>query len=430
MRVLYLFRAQPEVQTAAVQAAAVQTTREAATQPERTTTSAANTQPESSSLTNKYNSDMEELPEPSYKDKIQLVGDILQKDVTVVARPGNNISMALENNGGESVSLPPAEGFVKVFQKWTAELKGAEGSKRGTSKPGEVLDLHSYPSRPKGIMKAYTIGDRPWQQVAPPPNRSLFQSTLYRGKDEPMIKLQAGKFKLLENGMREQVSVLSHLDWFLAASKTELQKRAEELETREPIDLETLARELEDFTAEQRNGIVAWAQEAQEKTYQADLATWNSMLNVVGLIESAARCTQDAATLTVEAVSTSTVMRRDSWLDKLSDMVPKESLMELRGQEVNGERLFSEEGLKAATEVVEAKKSAKVQDRYLAGASRVERPRYESHPAASQSHTGPRGSRGFQRRFRRDESATNASNPPQAFRNNSIRGRKRRFNRK
>jgi hypothetical protein len=59
--------------------------------------------------------------------------------------------------------------------------------------------------------------------------------------------------------------------------------------------------------------------------------------------------------------------------------------MELRGQDVNGERLFSEEGLRSAMEIVEAKFFAKVQDRFLAGASRVERPRFESQPATSQS---------------------------------------------
>jgi hypothetical protein len=349
---------------------------------------------------------------PSYKEKIRLVGEILNKKVAIVPKKGSNISMVLEDNSEESVTLPPSEGFPQAFEKWHGELTGAPGSRRATSRPNEILELYAFPQKPRNTMKAYNISDRPWQQTAPPANKSLTESSLYRGKEEPFVKLHPNKLRHIESSMRECISILSHLDWFLAASKTEIKKQAEELNCRDFCDMETLSSELSDFSAGERLGVVNWAQQVKDKTFDADLAIWNSLHNVVGLIESAGRCAQDTATAVIDAVGCCTLARRDSWLDKFPDLLPKDSLLALRGQDVNQDKLFSEESLRLAREQVEAKKSAKVQDKFLE--EKKDRPRTDNRPRAQNNNNNRR----FQR-FRPLDSNSSNNNGGSSNNNNN-----------
>ena len=142
------------------------------------------------------------------------------------------------------------------------------------------MGLHKFPARPKFTMRPYEIYNRPWQQSAPPANPSLFDSPLFKGKDEPWLKVTPPKFKLIENGLRDTVFILSDSDWFLTASKVELRRQVDELNSRDGIDMEVLGGILEDLGPEQRNQILSWAHEVKKKTDEADLILWNSLLYV------------------------------------------------------------------------------------------------------------------------------------------------------
>lgn len=369
--------------------------------------------------------DSEERNEMSYKEKIKLVGDILQKEVSIIPKPGKNFSMVLEEDGGEEVGLPPSQGFPRAFEKWHNELRGAEGSIRGRQRPGEVCEMYHFPPKPKSGMGAYTIVDRPWQQTAPPANKNLLESSLYRGKEEPFVRVHPAKLKSIETSMRECISILSHMDWFLAASKVELGRQTEELSTREIVNTEELGVELEDWTSIERRGILAWAEQVKDKSFNADQTTWNSLNSVIALIESAGRCAQDAAKLVIDAVGCTTLVRRDAWLDKFPELLPKETLLGLRGGDVNGEKLFDESMLKTAMEQVEVKKSAQVQERFLANDKRPQK--YEPKNFSKNSNFEKKN-RGFQRPFRgqgdKGAGAPTPSNPKQGGQ------KKRRFTKK
>ena len=314
----------------------------------------------------------------------------MNTQVTKEPRVGKNYSMVLEEVKSEDVSLPPAEGFNLAFKKWQDELIGAEESKRATSKPGELMEMYACPSiKSKKVMKAYHITGRTWPQSAPPANRSLLSSALYQGKEEPMIRMSASKSKALETSMRECMSILSHLDWFLAASKTELRKQTEALTCKEGMDMEKLSIELKDFGPGERNGVVAWAQQTKDDMDREDQDIWNSLHNVVGLIESAGRCTQDAAVALIDSLGCSTLARRDSWLEKFPKLLPKETLLSLRGANINEEKLFNEEDVKSAIQVLESRKASQVQDHFLARPTKTqEKKNYEGD------------GRKFQRNFR------------------------------
>lgn len=314
----------------------------------------------------------------------------MNTQVTKEPRVGKNYSMVLEEVISEDVSLPPADGFNFAFKKWQDELIGAEESKRAVSRPGEVMELYACPStKPKKVMKAYQIAGRTWPQSAPPANRSLLSSALYQGKEEPMIRMSASKAKAIETNMRECMSILSHLDWFLAASKMELRKQAEALTCKEGVDMEKLSMELEDFGPGERNGVVAWAQQTKDDMDREDQDIWNSLHNVVGLIESAGRCTQDAAVTLIDSLGCSTLARRDAWLEKFPKLLPKEALLKLRGASINEEKLFNEEDLKSAIQVLESRKASQVQDHFLA------------RPVKNQDKKNYEGDgRKFQRNFR------------------------------
>jgi hypothetical protein len=353
----------------------------------------------------------------TYQDKIRMVGEILGKRLDATARPGRNISMVLDEGAKtERLTLPPAEGFPAAFRKFNEELTGAEGSKRGASKPGEICGIGAFPPKPNVVMKAYDIANRPWQQSAPMPNRSLLGSTVCSAKEEPQVKANPAKFRQLETSVRECVAIASQLDWFLAAIKKEVQNQADNINEREPLDREDLHSLLDDFSPGERNPIESWSARSQELLDEKDSRLWASLQNVVGLIESAGRCSQDLAKLLIDGVGACTLMRRDSILALLSDALPKEWMLRLRGADVNGEKLFAEEDVKAAKEALESQTSAKVQERFL-----------------SQGRAEPQNRRrdnnnnnfNFNRRFRREpEQGKSSWNPPQNSKP-AFRGRKR-----
>lgn len=351
----------------------------------------------------------EESREPEYEEKIRLVGRILQKDVSVVSRPGKNLSMALDNPGRETVSLPPAEGFKQGFQKWQSEVEGSEGSRRWHTRPGEPLELRSFPQRKRIKLEPYAIAGRTWQQTPPPANMSLFESQLYGPREEPVSRVKAARVRGWEASARESITCLSYLDWFLSASKAELRNQADQLNQEEGVETESLQAILTNLTPEDRTRVLEWAEGVKEASYRNDLAMWTSLLEVIGLIESSARCAQDITATMIDLAGNLTLTRRDDFLERFNERLPREAILKLRSASVNEPKLFNEADLAAAKEVVEARKSAAVQDKFLAGPSKRDghsRGRRRQEVGTSQGtappQPGPSGwkRRPFQRPFR------------------------------
>ena len=71
--------------------------------------------------------------------------------------------------------------------------------------------------------------------------------------------------------------------------------------------------------------------EAFGKTeYEVRQDTWNSVQDVVGLLHSVGKTVQSCVKNSVDVIASSMLTRRDAWLEKIKEVLPKEQLLELR----------------------------------------------------------------------------------------------------
>jgi hypothetical protein len=313
-----------------------------------------------------------------YKDKIRLVCKILQREVEVKESRGSNFSMVLEEGTTERVSLPPAEGFARVFREWQEELQGKPGSTRAKSRPNEPYEVGTFPTKPH-TKSAYDGGDETWRRQAPLNNGCLLESELYRGRSEPSPHVSASRLRSLESELRDNITILSHMDWFVAAAKKEAQNQVTALETRErPVD--------------------------DEAGHEADQEVWNGCQNITELLDSVGRGIQDITKTLIHATGYCTLIRRDAWLDRMEN-ISKESVLKLRCGDINAPKLFEDEALKEVAEECGARRMSRMQDSILKSRPRDNRP-------GEGRKTSSRGSdkRPFRRRV--DYNGSNSNNAP------------------
>ena len=131
----------------------------------------------------------EEQRELSYKGKIELVGKLLNVE-TVITKSSKNFALSAGSEvAGASHSLPPSASFMNCFEKWTDELKGAEGTERAKKRPGEYYDTGTLPKKVKPKMAAYRITDCPWKTAAQSYDRALLESVLVPAKEPHAMKI-------------------------------------------------------------------------------------------------------------------------------------------------------------------------------------------------------------------------------------------------
>ena len=347
--------------------------------------------------------------EPSYKEKLQLVGRLLDIETTKAKKPGNFALSAGLEEPGDTCSLPPSASFMEVFNKYSAELKGEEGSKRAKKRPGEHYDVGAVPRKVKVRMGSYKILDCPWKTTAQSYDRTLLESVLFTGKEPPKMVVPEIRLKDMESASREVVSMLSYMDMFAAASIKALEDVCVKLEDDNPQ--KELADIVEKLAARgiSRN-VLLQLEEHGERAFQASQRNWNSCQDTISLLHSIGKSVQGCVKNSVYNIATSMLTRRDAWLEKFKDILPKESLLELRAADLNTDKLFGKEAVEKALEQAKTERKVKVQDSILA-----------AHSAAKAPRTGGKG---FQRQpFQNIQPQASQQKPqPQQRQQNQGRG--------
>ena len=365
----------------------------------------------------------EEVFEDSYRDKVELVSKTLGLDVSIEKKQ-KNFAMSVNASGGGSgvKKLPASANFVKEFDRWMGELKADEGSVRSKKKPGEPYDINTFPKRVHPKMVNYEIADCPWKVHGQSFDRRLLQSVLYHGKEAPQIKVKAARLKDWETSQREMLSMLSYMDLFTAASIELVRGMAVSLEEDEATH-KTAVQEL--LTKLASKGVNLDCLEDVEAfgvgVYNLKEGLWNQAQDTISLLGSVGKGVQDNVKNVVDVVASSMVTRRDSWLDKFRDVLPKESLLKLRTSSLNAEQLFGKEALDSAFEEAREEKKDRVQDTFLAS--------HTKNVAKGASATGQTRGSGFKRKAfqggqQQQQQSTSAGNSGQPFRGRG-RGRGR-----
>jgi hypothetical protein len=258
--------------------------------------------------------------------------------------------MALEEALTERSTLPPAEGFAGAFRDWHKELRGKGDSSRAKKQANEPYEVGTFPKHTS--KHNYEIGEQPWKKIPPTNNNSLLDSELYRSTREPAIKIQPPKLRTLEAELREAISILSHMDWFVAAAKKEAHNQGTALEDRD--------------LSQEGNDVVEEKKPLLDRIFDQDQNLWNGLSNIEEILESVGRGIQDTTKIIIHMIGLCTLTRRDAFLLQMND-ISKETTLDLRTGDINGDKLFDEEALKKAKEELTAKRNRKAQDSLLRG---------------------------------------------------------------
>ena len=219
------------------------------------------------------------------------------------------------------VHLPAAEGFPKMLQNYMEEAKGSRGTHRARFEPKLPLDMGRFPLRVRPNPKAIVVEDQPWLNAASQANTSLISS---QGSSQgltvsatPKIVVDQDKLRSWESSAREEFTMSSYNTWFLKAART---------------GIEALQQKVSDIGEAGRVTKSDWE------------SIGKSLENVAGLIDSAGVGTKKIAENTVSDMGSMLLMRRDSWLKKLSEekQITKQDMWDLRHSDINEQSLFSQ----------------------------------------------------------------------------------------
>jgi len=310
---------------------------------------------------------MRVVNDTTYEERISMVGDILGADLPKTSKKSNNFAMSVSTKGSKEYNrLPASAMFEDKFQEFVAELSGAEGSIRAKNpKNKHPLAINKLPGRPKPKMHFYDIGNCPWQTEAPKIQSKMDNELIYTGSMAPTAHVQDDKMREWETINRENVSILSHVDHFIASGQRIFETIYEKAENDEEMTPEML---------------------------------WNLARQGLAMMFSAGRGVQDLARNSIWEIGEQMTVRRDVFLEKVkrSSSMPVENLEELRFSQLNTTKLFDQAVLDRAIEKTAEVKSGKVQNELLNKVSKMSRHGESHRPGADKGKFGKQSFRHYQ----------------------------------
>ena len=253
----------------------------------------------------------------SYEERIEMVGEILERELPTLKKKTANFALSVVTNkeGKEVKRLPASLNFGDKFGEIMMEASAAEGSHRQKNPKNRFpLDIGHYPNRPKVKMEYYEISERPWRLIPVGPPKGLFTKNLYclekEVKNYPDVYLKQEKVKDWEEMARENVTILSHTDHFLAAASTLFQDMFDRINRGEKMPQDVVF----------------------------DMAGQG-----ICMLYSAGMALQDLTRNNVWLAGEALLARRDSYLRRLKDKIPPHTLQNLRFGDPNLPFLFDPE---------------------------------------------------------------------------------------
>ena len=252
----------------------------------------------------------DEVMEPSYREKLLLVGRFLEVETTLTKKPGNFALSAGSEKLRETCSLPPSPSFMGFFEKYMAELTGAEGSERARKKPGECYEVGSVLRKTNVRMGSYKILDCPWKVTAQTYDKPLLVRVLYTGKEAPKMVIPEGRLRDMEMSSREMLSMISYMDMFTAASIKSMESASKCLDADAPQ--RELALIMEKLAARGvSHNVLSQLEEFGQDVFKTNQQTWNSCQDNISLLHSVGKAVQGCVNNCVYNVSMSMISRRD-----------------------------------------------------------------------------------------------------------------------
>ena len=272
-----------------------------------------------------------------YREKIKLVRDL--EDLETV-------ETELDNSGGLSVdpvkkkvkvTLPASMGFFDYFDDYNKLLRGDKVVK-GVQK--SRTELGTYPKMFEPHPSYYSIDDCPWQSQGLHLGANLLHKDdgFYRWGAAPQIRCEEILIRKLESNERKCLNVASYTDHFIYGCKLQLKKVQDKL----------LAVEKD-----------------QDLPFEEVMNIFQMNDQILGLLDSAGKGTQNQANALVQRISQLVAMRRDAWMKGMDTNLPKEEKFRMRALSVNTCQLFPQEEINKAKEKVKSEKEDKVNDKLL-----------------------------------------------------------------
>ncbi len=281
------------------------------------------------------------VEDSSYEERLEMVGDILNIDIPSSNKPGKNFALSVgQGKDGEVIrKLPASGGFQERLDSFLNELTAGEGSKRSQNQRNrDAFPVGKYPPRQKPKMGFYEIADRPWLAEAARHQKGLYNTSLYRSKAQPPYSVTGEQLMDWETMGRENLSILSHVDHFVAAGSRLFELLHDLIERGEELDREML---------------------------------WNLSRQGICMMHSSGMAVQDLVKGASHLVGETLVTRRDAWLKDMKPNLSEEHLEKLRFSSLNCEQLFEEEVLAEAKEAASKKKEDASQAKMLSAMTNV-----------------------------------------------------------
>jgi hypothetical protein len=274
----------------------------------------------------------EVIDDTSFEERVEMVGDILGTTLPTINKKSANFAMSVTKKAGKEYKrLPPSAMFEAKFDEFVGELSAAEGSHRAKSSKRKPCEVGKLPSRLKPKMQFYEIGDCPWLNEAPACQKRIYNKALYRSTSQPFPSVNMDKLKDWETMARENVSVLSHVDHFIAAGQRLFETLYDASEREEEMSPEFV---------------------------------WNMARQGICMMHSAGMGVQDLVRNNVWQIGEQMVTRRDAWLNKM-EKLPAANVDQLRFATLNCPDLFEQDSIEEAIEAAADLKHDKVQDEML-----------------------------------------------------------------
>jgi hypothetical protein len=158
------------------------------------------------------------VDDTTFEERVEMVGDILGTTLPTTSTKSGNFALSVYRKAGTDFKrLPPSLMFKDKFSDFVAEAAAKEGSFRArNAKNKQPCGVGKLPNRPKPKMQFYEIGECPWQTEGPQFQKKLFDKSLYCGSSHPTITISAERLREWETMGHENVSILSHVDHFVA----------------------------------------------------------------------------------------------------------------------------------------------------------------------------------------------------------------------
>ena len=277
-----------------------------------------------------------------------MVGDILGAELPTTSKRSKNFAMSVTKKAGaEYHRLPPSSMFLQKFDDFTSELKGAEGSVRAQNPKNKApLAINKLPGKPRTKMQFYEIGNCPWQTAAPEAQSKLKNPVIYNGTLHPYCRVPDDKMIQWETTNRENVSILSHVDHFVAAGQRIFESIYDKVMRDEKLTPEML---------------------------------WNLSRQGLCMMYSAGMGVQDLARNNIWQIGEQITTRRDVFLEKLKERgMPEANLEDLRFSSLNTPDLFDHRKLDRAIEKTSEAKNDQVHTKVLSEMSKMSSSRQES----------------------------------------------------